>query len=471
MKNRRKSFSFLIKRSRIKYLLIIIVTVFVLDFFGVFTHYFEVDFNKEFSYPIEGDVIKYAKQIRYNHKPDVEPINIYNYTYISNPQHKCKFEQRQMTPKLTLLIKSSLGNSDRRNAIRKSWGFEKRFSDVIIRRVFLLGIPKESNPVLEKEIEEESLEHKDIVQLNFHDTYFNNTIKTIMGFKWAVENCPNSKFYMFVDDDFYVSTKNILRFIRNPLHYPEYLEDADETIRKLSRKLSDSHKEAHDMMRDNEIKKLLYDDSANTIYNKHHIDKIRKFVLNNHGKQSSSVTPPQQQSEDEVPKNNYLKRKRRSTYDKELPDDVKLFAGFVFNSSPHRHKTSKWYVSLEEYPYHMWPTYVTAGAYILSKEALFDLYYTSMYTKHFRYNIKRFIRCFPLQINRTYFYFFRFDDIYLGLVAMKASIEVLHTEEIYFHKALYSGSQSYKYVIASHGYGDPKEMTQIWSEAKAAGHA
>ena len=52
-----------------------------------------------------------------------------------------------------------------------------------------------------------------------------NTIKTMMGIQWARKFCPRSKFYFFSDDDMYVSTKNVLRFVRNPTRYPEYLED------------------------------------------------------------------------------------------------------------------------------------------------------------------------------------------------------------------------------------------------------
>jgi hypothetical protein len=32
-----------------------------------------------------------------------------------------------------------------------------------------------------------------------------------------------SRFYMFVDDDYYVSSRNLLRFLRNPINYPRYL--------------------------------------------------------------------------------------------------------------------------------------------------------------------------------------------------------------------------------------------------------
>lgn len=134
--------------------------------------------------------------------------------------------------------------------------------------------------------------------------------------------------------------------------------------------------------------------------------------------------------------------------DPDLTKDDRLFAGYVFNSSPHRHKSSKWYVPLSEYPFHMWPTYVTAGAFFLSRDALLDMYFTSMYTKHFR-----------------------FDDVYLGLVALKAKITPIHNEEFYFYKASYAGPHSYRYVIASHGYDDMAEMTKIWNECRAAGHA
>lgn len=66
---------------------------------------------------------------------------------------------------------------------------------------------------------------------------------------------------------------------------------------------------------------------------------------------------------------------------------------------------------------------------------------------------------------------FRFDDIFLGFVAMKALIEPLHSEEFYFYKAAYSTPVSYRYVLASHGYDNSDEMLKIWSEVRANGYA
>lgn len=165
------------------------------------------------------------------------------------------------------------------------------------------------------------------LQFNFIDEYFNNTIKTINGLRWCKEHCKRSKYYLFVDDDFYVSIKNILAFLRNPLAYPEYLEEYKEELRKLNqRKLQDTKVNGS-------------------------VEMVTRNLLN---------------------------------LNMELPPDAKLFAGFLFNSAPHRHKSSKWFVSLEEYKYDMWPPYVTAGAFLLSREALQEMYCASLYTKLFR---------------------------------------------------------------------------------------
>lgn len=67
--------------------------------------------------------------------------------------------------------------------------------------------------------------------------------------------------------------------------------------------------------------------------------------------------------------------------------------------------------------------------------------------------------------------FLRFDDVYLGFLAMKAQIEPLHSEEFYFHKASYTSPASYRYVLATHGYDDPNEMLRVWSEVRANGYA
>lgn len=394
----------LFKPTKLKYLIIIIGIIGVLDLFGAFTHLFEYSYDRYFTYPYEGDVFPFVDALKHNHQPKVQPINEYNLDYIFNLKDHC-VDNNYHNLRIVFLIKSALKNFEQRNAIRNSWGFKKRFFDVPTRTLFLLGINNNDNE-LQYKINQESIKYKDILQAKFIDSYYNNTIKTMMGINWAFKNCLNSKFYMFVDDDMYVSVKNVLAFIRNPAFYPDYLKEPSRMGKREANYYSSDINETH----------VPINISDNT-------------VLNDNNNNNTKI------------------RKRRQIFDIELPDNVRLFAGYVFKSSPHRHKTSKWYISLNEYPYDYWPPYVTAGAYILSKNALVDMYYTSLYTKHFK-----------------------FDDIYLGLVAKKADIEPFHCDEFHFYKRDYTPF-NYKYVIVSHGYNDPNELLQVWNEQKALGNA
>lgn len=354
-------------RFRLKYILLSIVSVYVLIYLGAFTHFFELEFDEEtFAWPFDGDVQRIAALKRRGQPTDQEPINLYNYTFLKPCDTKCRTSEGDLlAPRLVFIVKSAMRNYGRRQAIRNTWGFERRMSNVVIRTVFVLGVPsaREPEPVaLQHLVDVESEQYNDVVQADFHDSYYNNTIKTMVGFRWAIQNCPRSQFYMFVDDDFYVSAKNVLNFVRNPVNYPEYLEEAEETLRKLARRLSQADAVANSSALEEAQHVLQHNEAINTNENREYLRRIRKYVE----------------------KHDSQKLKQRKLMEMELAEDARLFSGFVFRSAPHRHRSSKWYVSLDEYPWHMWPAYVTAGAFVLSREALIQLYYASLYTKHFR---------------------------------------------------------------------------------------
>ena len=156
--------------------------------------------------------------------------------------------------------------------------------------------------------------------------------------------------------------------------------------------------------------------------------------------------------------------------DFDLPEDVELYAGFVFHSAPHRHKPGKFYVSLEEYPFHLWPPYVTAGAYVLSRAALIGIHGAS-----FTISLTSFNRDYSFHADFYYgSYFvkrFRFDDVYMGILAKKLGIEPFHSEEFYFERKPMVAAVDYRYVVASHGFGNPRELEAVWNNQKMAGNA
>ena len=86
---------------------------------------------------------------------------------------------------------------------------------------------------------------------------------------------------------------------------------------------------------------------------------------------------------------------------------------------------------------------------------------------------------------------FRFDDIWLGLIARKANVEPFHCPEFHFYpkdKSKVSDLltypdhlagvnlpmtqvQHYKFVVASHGFSDPGGLLRFWQKQKEAGNA
>ncbi|CAB3378104.1 Hypothetical predicted protein [Cloeon dipterum] len=337
---------------------LLVILVYTLYFYGVFTHLMERNYYTEFSYPLDEDITVYIDQLR------------------NDAHDKCLAGGTSTELRLVYIVKSSMDHFERREAIRQTWGFEGRFSDVPIKRVFVLGM-RPNDPHLQARVAEESKKFGDIVQADFVDTYYNNTIKTMMGFKWARQFCPKAKFYFFSDDDMYVSTKNVLRFLRHPTKYPQYLEDPAGFVER--------HKPA---------------------------------------------------------------REPKQVLDFELSDEVQLYAGEVRNVMPLRHQSSKWYVSLEEYPFHMWPPYITAGAYVVSKATLDTLFLGSLFTKHFR-----------------------FDDIYLALVAKKSGVDPFHCLHFRLNRLWYDSAVDYQYLIASHDFPNPEELKHFWELQKEAGNA
>ncbi|NXK17462.1 B3GN6 acetylglucosaminyltransferase, partial [Arenaria interpres] len=126
---------------------------------------------------------------------------------------------------LLLAIKSSPLNYERREAIRKTWGQERTFEGVLIRRVFLMGVTasaqdnKKLNPLLRREQQE----HGDMLQWDFKDTFFNLTLKQVLFHTWLEEHCPSVRFIFNGDDDVFVNTDNVIRFAKSTPGSEEHL--------------------------------------------------------------------------------------------------------------------------------------------------------------------------------------------------------------------------------------------------------
>lgn len=352
--------------SKAKALLAFALVLWFLNQAGVFDFLLETPYSR-FTYPLEVDTRELMRTLDEGGLPSYSALNHYErYRFKIRNEHKCRESRESPSParvKLLLVVKSAVAHRDRREAIRHSWGFEKRFSDVPVRCVFVLGVNAD-DPTSQDALDSEYALHGDLVQADFVDSYYNNTIKTMQGFRWVLDYCPSAEFVLFVDDDYYVSVKNLLKFVRNPWGFSAVAQEEDEAPQRAS------------------------------------------------------------------------------------APDGRLWAGYVFEGSwPMRHRWSKWYLPLSEYPFSRFPPYVTAGAFVLSQPALVDLYRVARYTQQFR-----------------------FDDIFLGIVARKARLVPLHSDAFRFWGKP-SGRADFVGLIAAHGFQDPAELVRVWEQQRGYNQA
>lgn len=323
------------RRQLYKFAVCACVLVYIYYVFGVRDYMYARNFDRDFDYPLAEDIRPAAAAVLAGREPPLAPINYYPHRFLTN-SGKCSTLQRLH---LFIVVKSAMPNFEQRSAIRRTYGREDFIPGTVVRTLFFLGVDAPPKSDTQRRIEAEMAQYQDLIQMDFLDDYYNNTIKTMMSFRWLYEHCAVADFYLFTDDDMYISVSNLLEYVRE----------------------------------------------------------------------------------------------RNAT-------GGALLAGYVFQSAPQRFRSSKWRVSLEEYPWNRWPPYVTAGAYVVCNRAMRLLYAGSLFVKHFR-----------------------FDDVYVGIVAKKLGISPAHCPRFHFYKKSYSRA-GYRRVIASHGYGDPRDLLAAWTD-------
>lgn len=124
---------------------------------------------------------------------------------------------------LLLVVKSSPSNYERRELVRRTWGRERKVQGVQLRRLFLVGTashPLEA-PKVNRLLAIEARVHRDILQWDFHDTFFNLTLKQVLFLQWQETRCPNASFLLNGDDDVFAHTDNMISYLmgHNPDHH------------------------------------------------------------------------------------------------------------------------------------------------------------------------------------------------------------------------------------------------------------
>ncbi|RXN22530.1 beta-1,3-galactosyltransferase 2-like protein [Labeo rohita] len=132
-----------------------------------------------------------------------------NYHFILDEPDKCK-----QNPFLAFIVPVAPHQVDARNAIRSTWGNESSVQGKTVLTLFMVGLPGGSEA--QQQLEEESRQHRDLLQSNFVDSYFNLTIKTMVIMDWLATRCPQASYAMKVDSDMYINVENLMTLLLAP---------------------------------------------------------------------------------------------------------------------------------------------------------------------------------------------------------------------------------------------------------------
>lgn len=316
--------------------------------------YFSLPYSSFNSYPLSINLRHLVDKIKKGDVVDVEPIFNYQMNITKSPKQsrcslgintpnkrkwrntaQCRLES--LHPIIIFIVKSKIDNFAQRQMIRETWGNGSHMlPKYYYRTVFVVGNGRDDliRGFLDKEFER----YNDIVQVDYVESYFGNTYKTLNAIHWVVENHSNVKHVAFVDDDFYVNPKLLMELI------------------------------------------------------------------------------------------------------KENSDVETLYMGNIGSSRPDRRKGYKWYISRNEFPYDTFPPFVTGGFVLFTLETL----------QYFH-------------IAANYVLFFRFDDVYLGILSEKLAIEPIPISNI---RNICENNVMEFYVfgqlLASHCYSNPDDLQSQW---------
>jgi len=139
----------------------------------------------------------------------IKPYDVTNYHYILNNHQACT-----NSVFLLVMVKTQPKHFEQRKAIRESWGKLSNWGETGQKMLvmFMLGIdPKIDN----SDVIEESRRYGDIIQDSFVESFYNLTVKLVSQYKWTVKYCPQARYFMTTDDDMFIHTLNIIKFLEN----------------------------------------------------------------------------------------------------------------------------------------------------------------------------------------------------------------------------------------------------------------
>ncbi|CRL08367.1 CLUMA_CG021306, isoform A [Clunio marinus] len=148
-------------------------------------------------------------------------IDLENFEFLTK-QKMCK--NLVQSPTVAIVVHSAPLNFRKRLIIRETWGSD----DPRAVLVFMIGVV--NSTIVQDEIDNEQRMYGDIVQGNFIDAYRNITYKHVMTLKWFVYFCHEANFLLKTDDDVFVNTPLMYRYLETPSAYHKQFHNEHQLL-------------------------------------------------------------------------------------------------------------------------------------------------------------------------------------------------------------------------------------------------
>ncbi|XP_035494504.2 beta-1,3-galactosyltransferase 2-like [Scophthalmus maximus] len=137
-----------------------------------------------------------------------------NYHFIMDNKEVCETR----TPFLVLMVPVAPSNVGARDAIRQTWGNSSIVRGEVVLTLFMLGLSGGDGVEQQQEkLKQENLQHYDLIQSDFMDTYINLTIKTMVIMDWLATRCQTAAYAMKIDSDMFLNIDNLVTMLQMPV--------------------------------------------------------------------------------------------------------------------------------------------------------------------------------------------------------------------------------------------------------------
>lgn len=152
-------------------------------------------------------------------RPDFGPVlnDVASYKYSIEPSGFCRCSSDDRKS-LAVVVISAPDHFSKRYVIRNTWrrhlaeNFTVNATEVV-GVAFVVGLPKSESA--QQKIKRESERHRDILQVEMRDTYYNLTLKLAGLINWLQNKCSKVDYILKVDDDIYVNVRNLFAVIKS----------------------------------------------------------------------------------------------------------------------------------------------------------------------------------------------------------------------------------------------------------------